>query len=154
MPFYAIALIIGCVAGLRVFVAPAAIAWLAYENVLHLGGSWTGFMSSPWTVGIFTILVVVEMVVDQLPSTPSRKVPMQFIPRIVSGAFCATLLATQFGGIVACIVLALIGVLIGTFGGFEFRARLAKAFRGKDRPAAITEDALALLLVALVVAVL
>jgi uncharacterized membrane protein len=154
MSLYAIALIIGCVAGLRVFIAPAAISWLAYEHGLHLGGSWAGFMSSTWTVGIFTILVLVELVVDQLPSTPSRKVPMQLIPRIISAAFCAVVLATQGGAIVPCVVLGLVGVMIGTFGGYEFRARLAKAFGGKDRPAAIAEDVLALLLVAVVAVML
>jgi uncharacterized membrane protein len=141
---FLVALIIGCVAGLRVFVAPAAIAWLAYKSGLDVSGTWASFMSSPFAAGIFTILLLVELVTDQLPSTPSRKVPNQFIPRIVSGAFCAAVLGTYHDAIVASVVLGLIGVAVGTFGGYEFRARIAKAFNGDDHPAAFVEDGLAL----------
>ena len=42
---------------------------------------------SHWAaVGIFTILAIVELVTDQLPSTPSRKVPQQFSARIIMGS--------------------------------------------------------------------
>jgi uncharacterized membrane protein len=138
---------------MRVFIAPATVAWLGYENVLHTGGTWAHFMSSPWTVGIFTFLVLVELVTDQLPSTPSRKVPKQFIPRIVSGAFSTAVLSVVSGTSTAIVLLGLIGVAVGTLGGFSFRDRLANTFNGRDRPAAIIEDIVALLL-ALIVAAL
>ncbi|MFT4439189.1 DUF4126 family protein [Caballeronia sp. 15715] len=150
MSLYIVALIVSCIAGLRAFIAPVAICWLAYENVINVSGSWAGFTSNVWTVGIFSILVVIELVTDQLPKTPSRKVPQQFAPRIISGAFCAAVLAAQSGGVVALVVLAIIGVVIGAFVGFEFRVRLKQVFDGLDRPAAIIEDLLAFVLVALV----
>jgi uncharacterized membrane protein len=36
-----------------------------------------------------------------------------------------------------------VGAIIGTLGGYRFRVRLAASF-GRDRPAALIEDALAL----------
>ena len=64
----------------------AAVSWAARLGHLNLDGSWLAFMGYAWTPWIFTLLALVEMVTDQLPSTPSRKVPMQFGARIVSGA--------------------------------------------------------------------
>jgi uncharacterized membrane protein len=146
MSLYVIALVIGIVAGLRAFVAPAALSWLAYTNPSYVLGTWASFMSSAWTAGIFSILVIVEFVTDQLPKTPSRKVPMQFIPRLLSGGFCGAVLGAASGNTVGCAVIGVVGAAIGTFGGFEFRSRLAKLFGGKDRPAAIIEDLAALVI--------
>jgi uncharacterized membrane protein len=42
------------------------------------------------------------------------------------------------GGLLA----GVLGAVAGTFGGYEFRARLARAF-GKDLPAALLEDLIA-----------
>ena len=42
-----------------------------------------GHWLTPW---IFTVLAVVELVTDQLPNTPSRKVPQQFGARLIIGA--------------------------------------------------------------------
>jgi uncharacterized membrane protein len=53
------------------------------------------------------------------------------------------------GGLVA----GVIGAVIGTFGGAALRARLAAGF-GRDRPAALIEDAVAILGAALIVAAL
>jgi uncharacterized membrane protein len=46
----------------------------------------------------------------------------------------------MLGGLLA----GVIGAVIGTLGGRDIRGRLAKAF-GSDRPAAIIEDAVAIL---------
>ena len=83
---YGLALLAGVVAGSRVFTALAAVSWAARLGSLNLDDSWLAFMGYSWTPWIFTLLAIVELVTDQLPSTPSRKVPMQFGARIVSGA--------------------------------------------------------------------
>ena len=83
---YGLALLAGIVAGSRTFTGPAAVSWAARLGYLNLDGSWLAFMGYAWTPWIFTLLAIVEMVGDQLPSTPSRKVPMQFGARIVGGA--------------------------------------------------------------------
>ena len=142
---YVLALLIGVIAGLRAMTAPAAVAWGAYLGWLPLSGTWAGFMGHWIAVAIFTVLAIVEFVTDQLPSTPSRKVPQQFGARLVSGAFTGAIIGTAGGALIAGLIAGIIGAAIGTYGGAEVRARLAGAF-GRDLPAALIEDAVAILL--------
>src|SRR5580693_2915113 len=79
---YGLALLAGIVAGSRTFTAPAAVSWAARLGYLNLDGSWLAFMGYAWTPWIFTLLAIVEMVGDQLPSTPSRKVPCSSAPAL------------------------------------------------------------------------
>ena len=138
-------LLIGIVAGSRSMMAPAAVAWAARLGWIDLAPTWASFMGSLWAVLLFSALALVELVTDQLPTTPSRKVPVQFGGRIVSGAFCGAALGAAAGGAVVGLVLGAAGAVAGTLGGAELRGRMAAAF-GSDRPAALIEDAGAILL--------
>ena len=112
-------------------------------------------MGYAWTPWIFTILALVELVTDQLPSTPSRKVLMQFGARLVSGALRGATLGAAAGAHGSWIIglfLGVIGAVIGTYGGAEIRARMAAAF-DRDPPAAFIEDAGAVILGLIIVAV-
>lgn len=149
--FYALALLAGIVAGSRALTAPAAVSWAARLGGLDLDGSWLAFMGYAWTPWIFTILAAVELVTDQLPSTPSRKVPQQFGARIVSGALCGATLGVPAGSWIVGLIAGVIGAVVGTYGGAEIRARMAKAF-GRDLPAALIEDAAAIILGLIIVA--
>ena len=142
---YGLALLAGIVAGSRTFTGPAAVSWAARLGYLNLDGSWLAFMGYAWTPWIFTLLAIVEMVGDQLPSTPSRKVPMQFGARIVGGALSGATIGTAAGSWIIGLIAGVMGAVIGTFGGAEIRARMAKAF-GRDAPAAFLEDAGAIIL--------
>ncbi len=142
---YLLALLIGVVAGLRAMTAPAAVAWGAYLGWLPLAGTWAGFMGHWIAVAVFSVLAVVELVTDQLPSTPSRKVPQQFGARLVSGAFTGAIIGTAGGALLVGLLAGVVGAVIGTYGGAAVRARLAAAF-GKDPPAAILEDIVAIAL--------
>lgn len=141
---YILALLIGVIAGLRAMTAPAAIAWGAYLGWLPVAATWASFMSHWAAVGIFTILAIVELVTDQLPSTPSRKVPQQFGARIIMGAFTGAVIGATGGSTIGGLIAGAIGAVIGTLGGAEARGRLAAAF-GKDPPAAFIEDAVAII---------
>lgn len=140
---YVLALLIGVVAGLRAMTAPAVVSWGVYLGWFAVGG-WAGFMGHWIAVAVFTVLALVEFVTDQLPSTPSRKVPPQFGARVISGAFCGAVIASATGSWIGGLVAGVIGAVIGTLGGAEVRGRLAAAF-GSDRPAALIEDAVAIL---------
>jgi uncharacterized membrane protein len=142
---YGLALLAGIVAGSRTFTGPAAVSWAARLGYLNLDGSWLAFMGYTWTPWIFTLLAIVEMVGDQLPSTPSRKVPMQFGARIVGGALSGATIGAAVGSWIIGLIAGAIGAVIGTFGGAEIRSYLAKAF-GRDTPAAFIEDAGAIIL--------
>ena len=136
-------LLIGVVAGLRAMTAPAAVAWAAYLGWLPLAGTPLAFMAhvaAPW---IFTVLALGELIGDQLPTTPSRKVPVQFGTRVVMGALCGAGIAAPGGQLVLGLVAGVLGAVIGTLGGAAARARLAQAF-GRDLPAGLLEDVVAI----------
>jgi uncharacterized membrane protein len=148
-----LALIIGIVAGLRAFMAPAAIAWATFLNRLPLDASWLAFLGyrfSPW---ILTVLAVGELVTDQLPSTPSRKVQVQFGARLMTGGVSGAAIGMGAGSWLVGLLLGLVGAVMGTFGGAAARAKMAVAF-GSDRPAALIEDVIAILAAAAVVVLL
>ncbi|SAL17026.1 DUF4126 family protein [Caballeronia humi] len=143
MSVYVIALLMGVVAGLRAMTAPAAVSWAAHLGWLPLQGTplaFLGYAATPW---IITVLALLELVTDQLPSTPSRKVPVQFGTRIVVGALCGAALGTPSGVWIGGLVAGVVGALIGTLGGAKARAALAQSF-GRDLPAALIEDVVAI----------
>lgn len=137
-----LSLCIGVIAGLRAFTAPAAIAWAAACGILPLEGTPFAFFGYRFTPYIFTALALFELVGDQLPSTPSRKVPVQFGTRILMGALSGGAIGAAAGQLVLGIVAGIVGAVIGTYGGAALRARGAAAF-GKDLPAALIEDLVA-----------
>ena len=143
MSVYLLALLIGVVAGLRAMTAPAAVAWAAYFGRLDLGGTWLAFLGNVWARWILTALALIELVTDQLPSTPSRTVPVQFGARILTGALSGACIGAAGGSWVGGLLAGAVGAVVGTLGGRAFRARLAAAF-GSDRPAAFIEDVVAI----------
>jgi len=139
----ALCFLIGVIAGLRAMTAPAAVAWAAYAGWLPLAGTplaFLGHVAAPW---VFTALAVGELISDQLPKTPSRKVPIQLGTRIVAGALSGAALGTPAGMLVVGAVAGAIGAVAGTLGGAAARGKLAAAF-GRDLPAALLEDAVAI----------
>jgi uncharacterized membrane protein len=142
---YLFALLIGVVAGSRTFTPAAAVSWAARLGWLHLSGTPLGFLGALAAPFILTLLAIGELIVDKLPNTPSRKAPVGFIARIVSGAFCgAALSLASGGGASGGLIAGGIGAVVGTLAFSEFRTRLAKAFGGRDLPAALVEDACAI----------
>jgi uncharacterized membrane protein len=154
MHILAAALCIGIIAGLRTFTAPAAVSWGARFGRILLAGTHLAFMGSSITAVIFTLLALAEIVaIDPSPKTPSRKGPRGFGARIVSGGFSGAVLGPSGDSLWLGLLLGVVGAVIGTLGGAAFRARLAAAF-GKDLPAAITEDAVAIIGAFLIIACL
>jgi uncharacterized membrane protein len=141
---FLLALLIGGVAGLRTLTAPAAVSWAAHIGWLRLGDTPLAFLGYRWTPWILTALALVELVTDQLPSTPSRTVPMQFGARILTGALSGSAIGAPAGSLIVGGIAGIVGAVIGTLGGRAARARLADAF-GNDIPAALIEDAVAIL---------
>lgn len=140
---YLLALFIGCIAGLRTFTAPALVSWTTRLGWLDLRATPLAFLGYAWTPWILTLLAIGELVVDQLPSTPSRTAPFGFTARVVSGAISGAAVGTAGGTMIGGMIVGIAGAVIGTIGGHAFRARLAALFR-RDRPAAFIEDAIAL----------
>lgn len=144
-----LALLIGVVAGLRALTPPAAVAWGGMLGWISLEGTWAEFLTHPITVTVLTILLIGELVTDQLPSTPSRTVPMQFVARLLTGAFAGAVLVTGAAGtagtgnLVLGIGAGLLGAVLGTLGGAWARKALVDRTGGRDLPVALAEDAAA-----------
>lgn len=140
-----LALLIGTVAGLRALTAPAVMAWAAALHWINLNGTWAEWLSHPVTVTVLTVLAVGELVNDLLPRTPNRTVPLQFAARILLGGFAGAVLGTAWNFTWTALGAAVIGVVIGTLGGFAARQRLVAVNGGHDLPIALLEDAVAVL---------
>jgi uncharacterized membrane protein len=135
--------VIGVVSGLRTMTAPAAVSWAARLGWLDVSGTWLAFLGYAYTPWVLTGLALGELVIDQLPSTPSRTVPVQFAGRIATGALSGAAMGAASGLMLAGLAAGIVGAVIGTLGGRAFRARLAAAFKS-DRPAAFIEDVVAI----------
>ena len=138
-----LALLIGAVAGLRTFTAPAVLAWAAALHWINLNGTWASWMGHWATVAVVTVIAVAELISDKMPTIPSRKTAPQFLARIASGAFSGAVLGTAWGYTWGSLGAGMIGAVLGTIGGYEVRTRLVAANGGKDRPVALGEDILA-----------
>jgi uncharacterized membrane protein len=136
-------LLIGVIAGLRAMTAPAAISLAARAGRLDLATTRLAVLGYAYTPWIFTVLALVELVTDQLPTTPSRTVPIQFGTRILMGGLTGGAIAASGGALAIGVIAGMVGAVIGTLGGRALRARLAAAL-GSDRPAAVIEDLIAL----------
>ena len=118
---------IGIVTGLRSATGPAVVAWAAHLGWINLSGSPLAFMGSNWAVVIFTILALVEFVADQLPSTPARTAPAGLSARIVMGLLCGACLGIAGGASLWLgAIVAAIGAVAGTFGGYRARVGLVQ----------------------------
>jgi uncharacterized membrane protein len=140
-----LAFAIGMVSGMRSLTAPAVAAWAARRNWLNLAGSRLAFMGSTATVAIFTVLAIIELIMDKLPSTPSRTKPVGLIARFICGALsgaCVGVSAGQaptFGAI-----LGAAGGIAGAFAGYQWRSGLVRALKVPDLVIALVEDFIAI----------
>ena len=138
-------LVLGVVTGLRAMTGIAVVCWAAWLALIPERGwaIWTSYLVSAL---VFTALALGEYVGDTLPRTPSRKTLVPALSRLVFGGLVGALGATAIeqplaGGI----LLGIVGAAVGTWGGYTVRMFAARQI-GRDRPAALVESALALLL--------
>jgi len=139
-----VTLLIGIVAGLRAGMPLAAVSWAARFGLLPLVNTSLAFLGYFATPYIFSAVELFELYIDKRPDTPSRLIPGGFIARIVTGAFAGAAIGLGTGSWLAGMLFGGVGAVLGTLGGAAARGRLAKAF-GKDLPAALIEDAVAVI---------
>jgi uncharacterized membrane protein len=137
------AFLVGFVAGLRSMLAPAVVSWAARLGLLNVDRTYVALMDSRITVAVFTVLAVCELIVDKLPTTPSRKQPLPFAIRIMCGALVGATVGASGGKLIVGAILGAVGAVAGTVGGAAVRAKLAAALH-RDFPAAVVEDIAAL----------
>jgi uncharacterized membrane protein len=143
MPLLVLAFLIGVIAGLRAVTAPTAVSWAAKLGWLNVEGTPFAFLGHTISPIIFSVLAIGELINDKLPKTPSRKAPASFTVRVISGAFSGAAIGASAHRLFAGLILGALGAVAGTLGGYEARIRLDKVFGGKDLPAALLEDLVA-----------
>jgi uncharacterized membrane protein len=139
-----LAFLIGVIAGLRAMTAPAVVACAGYWHKF-LQGTPFSFMGTLPAAIIFTVLALLELYADQLPTTPSRLAPTGLIARIVTGGLSGACLAAAGAQSLAIgAVLGAVGGVVGAFAGYHARTGLVKALKVSDLPIALLEDAIAI----------
>jgi uncharacterized membrane protein len=144
------AFLIGIVAGLRTMTAPAIVSWAAHIGSLNLADTPLAFMGYAYTPYILTVLAIGEIINDKRASTPSRKTPPQFFGRILSGGLVGASVGAGNNILFLGLVAGIGGAILGTLDGAAVRAKLADFFH-KDMPAALIEDATAILMGVLII---
>jgi uncharacterized membrane protein len=125
-----IAFSLGVVAGMRSMMAPAAVLLARHVRVAGI---------------VVAILAVGELIVDLLPTTPSRTALVPLLARIISGAFCGWFVVTGSPAApLAGMLAGIAGALVGTYGGHAARVLAIK--RLGAIPAALAEDIVAVAL--------
>ncbi len=154
--FYASALVLGIVAGMRSMLAPAVLAITLARRPEYVPATvpthWFTMHSVALVLGLAALG---ELIGDKLPKTPNRTALGPFVARLASGAITGAVLV-QLDGINPWIGAACgaCGAIIGTFGGFHAR-RLAGRITGiRDPFIGAMEDVIALALAGTVVAIL
>ena len=153
MPLLISAFVLGVACGLRAVVGFAAVSWAARRQQLPLEGTWLSFLGFRLTPYITSLLAFGEMINDKLPKTPSRLVPAQFGARVVMGAFTGTAIGLSHGHLVTGALAGLAGSVVGTLAGSKARAFAARLI-GRDLPAALLEDVLAVVLAVVAIVML
>jgi uncharacterized membrane protein len=136
MPLLLAAFLLGCVAGLRTFTAPAVLWLMRHTSLLAY---------------VLGVAALAEYFADLLPKVPARTSVGPLVLRMASGAFCGWGLAWSGGGLtIAAAVVGALGAILGAYGGLALRMR-AIALIGRV-PAALAEDLVAILGAILIVA--
>jgi uncharacterized membrane protein len=137
--------LLGCVDGLRSLTAPALVCWAAHLGWLHLAGTRLAFINHRSTLIIFTLLAIVELILDKLPNTPARTAPLGLIARICFGGASGLGLATSAGTSLSfSVLLASTGALVGAFVGYRSRRLIVTEAHVPDLVVAVAEDVIAI----------
>jgi uncharacterized membrane protein len=146
MPVLISAFVIGIACGLRALIGLAAVSWAASSGKLPLQDTWLAFLGFRATPFITSLLAIGELVTDKLSKTPSRLVPPQFGARVLMGAITGAAIGASHELLLMGLLSGIVGSVLGTLAGSRARAAVAKLF-GRDLPAALLEDIVAIALV-------
>jgi uncharacterized membrane protein len=139
-----LALLIGCICGLRSMTGPAVVCWGAHLGWLQLDGSKLSFLHNPVSLAVFSLLALGELIADKLPFIPSRTTPGPLAVRFLFGGLCGAALCLSNG--MAWLPGALVGGgggVVGAYAGYHAR-RWVTVGRGlPDFGVALLEDLVA-----------
>lgn len=130
MPVILAAFLLGCVAGLRTFTAPAVLWLMRHTSLLAY---------------LLAVAALAEYFGDLLPNVPARTSLGPLLARMLSGAFCGWGLTWSSGWLTIAVgaVAGALGAVVGAHGGLALRMRTIAAIGAV--PAALAEDLVAIL---------
>jgi len=132
--------LLGAASGLRSQLGVATV-------VARSDPSLPSIFRQPWTRRLLVAAAAGELVVDKLPTTPSRLEPPGFVGRLALGALAAGLFAhTRHAPWLPAAAIGASSAAVAAKLGHDVRARLAH--HAPDPAVAVVEDALALMLAA------
>jgi uncharacterized membrane protein len=144
--FLLIVLCLGALCGLRTFTPLAILTIALHQDRLTLAGTPLAFLATMTAHVIIILLAIGELVMDKLPSTPSRLRPPALIGRALFGAVTAVAFAfAHHHSIAVPLILGMVGALLGSFIGHRLRSGLVRALKSPDWPVALLEDAICII---------
>jgi len=127
---------LGAASGLRSQIGVATV-------VVRSDSSLPSIFRQPWTKGLLVAAAAGELVVDKLPTTPSRLAPPGLVARLALGALAAGLFArTRNAPWLPGAAVGALSAAVAAKAGHDTRAQLAR--HAPDPAIAVVEDALAL----------
>jgi len=146
--------LLGTVTGLRTFTPLTVLCWFAWTRALPLDDTWAFWAAKLPVAILFTVLAVCELVADKQPWIPDRTRPFSVATKLVLGGLLGAIVATGLNGAaIEGIILSVLGVLVGTYGGFLIRRDLVQKTNCQDWQVAVTEDAVAVVCAVVAMAV-
>ena len=95
---------------------------------------------------LLAVAAATEVVLDKLPSTPSRLLPTGLIARVTAASIGGALLGRRSGHPLASALLAAMAAVGGAVAGYSLRQTAEMETATPDLPWAVAEDGICLLL--------
>ena len=133
--------LLGVTTGLRSMTPMALVCWFAYFGYLPVDGTWASWTAKLWVAIAWTVLAVVELVLDKLPRMGNRTAPGPLLWRVILGGMAGSIATIAMAGpAIEGILLGVIGALLGAFGGYMVRRDLVEKIGCEDWHVALAED--------------
>jgi uncharacterized membrane protein len=137
--------LLGAVTGMRSFTGMAVLCWYAHLGYFPMDGTWASWTGKLSVTIWFTVLAVLELAADKLPWIPARTSLGPALFRLSMGALIGAIVATGLDGPgIEGVILGVLGVLVGVYGGFLVRREIVERVGCPDWHVAVAEDALAI----------
>src|SRR4051812_23483210 len=135
--------LLGLATGLRSMTPVALLCWFAYNG--QLSADWAPWISRLSLACVLTVLALGELIGDKTPRVPDRISPAPLAWRLILAGFVGAVAAMSMQGPgLEGVVLAVVGALIGAFGGYMVRRDLVHKSEYKDWHVALVEDVIAI----------
>jgi uncharacterized membrane protein len=137
--------LLGVTTGLRSMTPMAVLCWFAHLGYLPVDGTWAAWTGWLWVAIAWTVLALAELAADKMSWIPDRISKGPLLWRLLLGGLAGAIAATAMVGPgIEGVLLALIGTLLGAFGGYMVRREAVEKLGVKDWHFALAEDAFAI----------